>query len=269
MSKPGLSSLQLRILSASVLAPIAVAAVYFGGIYFTLFLGIAASVMSFEWCRASFKKNVSSYIALITIWILLTLYLAHEGFVLEAFLSLLICTVGVLSLTWFQKEEREWRGAFLGPVYVGIPIISLVYLRAVPEEGAALTASLFFIVWATDTGAYFAGRSIGGPKIAPSISPNKTWAGLIGGMLAAALVAVLSVHYLLNPELPLILVAIIGAFLAIVAQIGDFAESGWKRYFGIKDASNIIPGHGGVLDRLDGVLFVAPALYLLNILVGI
>lgn len=269
MSSTGLSSLQLRVISATVLAPIAVAAVYFGEFYFTIFMGIAAAAMSFEWSRTSFRKNVSSYIALITIWILMSLYLAHTGAVLAAFLSILICTFGVLVLTWFQKTDKEWKGAFIGPFYVGVPVICLIFLRAVPENGAALTASLFFIVWATDTGAYFAGRTIGGPKIAVSISPNKTWAGLVGGMIAAALVAVLCVHYLLNTGVSLPLVAMSGAFLAIVAQAGDFAESGWKRYFGIKDASHIIPGHGGVLDRLDGVLFVAPALYVLNILVGI
>ena len=269
VSDSGLSSLQLRIISAAVLAPIAVAAVYFGGVYFTLFMGIAASAMCYEWCRTSFNNHISSYVALIAIWILLSVYLAYEGSVLAAFLSILICAVGVLALTWFQKSDREWKGAFLGPLYIGLPVVSLICLRADPENGAGLTASLFFIVWATDTGAYFAGRSIGGPKIAPSISPNKTWAGLIGGMISAAIVSVLCAQYLVSMDIPMWSVAIVGGLLAVLAQVGDFAESGWKRHFDIKDASHIIPGHGGVLDRLDGVLFVAPALYLLNIVIGI
>jgi len=268
VSSSSLSSLQLRIISALVLAPIAIGATYLGGAYFALFLAIATAAMSFEWCRASFLNNKPSYITLITIWLLLALYFGFEGYSQNALAAVLICAVGVIALTWFRREEREWKGAFLGPIYIGVPVLCLLSIRGDAEIGFSLTIFLFFIVWATDIGAYFAGRSIGGPKIAPSISPNKTWAGLIGGMMAAAFVAVLLNVYLLQLDVVPWLVAGTGAVLAVVAQIGDFAESAWKRHFGIKDASNLIPGHGGVLDRLDGVLFVAPALYMIKTLVG-
>jgi len=264
-----LSSLQLRVLSASVLAPVAVSALYLGGLYFTLFLIIAGSAMCFEWCKTSFSNNVPTFMALTTFVVLVSIYLAYSGQLAGAFTVLLIGSACVFSLTWFRRTAKEWKGAFLGPLYIGVPVISLLALRASENDGFAITVSLFFVVWATDTGAYFAGRTIGGAKIAPSISPNKTWAGLIGGMICAALVAILSTKYLMQTDISVFIAGSAGALLAVLAQIGDFAESGWKRYFSIKDASNIIPGHGGVLDRLDGVLFVAPALYFMNAMIGI
>jgi phosphatidate cytidylyltransferase len=112
------------------------------------------------------------------------------------------------------------------------------------------------LVWATDSAAYFSGRLIGGPKLAPKISPNKTWAGLAGGMVAAGLVGW---SFGQRDPKSAILLALLSAMLAAIAQAGDLAESGLKRYFGVKDSSGLIPGHGGVFDRLDGLLFVAPA----------
>ncbi len=267
--KNTLSSLQLRILSAAVLAPIAIVAVFLGGFYFSGFLIIAAMVMCFEWSKVSFRNNKASYCILIAIWLLVTFYLNFEGQQTSAYLSLLICAICIFILTLLRKGGGEWKGAGVGPLYIGVPILCLMNLRAIDGEGLALTAILFFVVWATDTGAYFAGRTIGGPKIAVSISPNKTWAGLIGGMISAAVVSSVSVTYFIEQEIPVWQTAGAGALFAVFAQIGDFAESAWKRHFEIKDASNVIPGHGGVLDRLDGVLFVAPALYLIVSIAGI
>ncbi|MBL4666022.1 MAG: phosphatidate cytidylyltransferase, partial [Sneathiella sp.] len=156
MSSSSLSSLQLRVLSALVLAPVAIGAVYMGGAYFAVFLALATTAMSFEWCRASFKQNTSSYIILITIWLLFSLYFGYEGYIGNAFVAVLICACGVISLTWFRREEREWKGAFLGPIYIGVPVLCLMALRNDPEIGFNLTIFLFFIVWATDIGAYFA-----------------------------------------------------------------------------------------------------------------
>ena len=268
MSNSSLSSLQLRIISALVLSPIAIAAIYFGSIWYLVFLASATVAMSIEWCRTSFKKNVSSYILLVAIWLLVALYFAFDNFVMVALLGTVFASLAVLGLTWFRKEEREWKGGFLGPIYIGIPVISLLELRGTDEVGMFWTLALFLIVWATDIGAYFVGRGVGGPKIAISISPNKTWAGLIGGMLCAALTAILVERYLIQMDIKPLYLAVAGAALAVLAQVGDFFESGWKRYFDIKDASQLIPGHGGVLDRLDGVLFVAPALYILKMCTG-
>jgi phosphatidate cytidylyltransferase len=146
-----------------------------------------------------------------------------------------------------------------GGVYIGLATYSLITLRENPIHLVAMIASVI----ATDTGAYFAGRAIGGPKIAPSISPSKTWAGLCGGMLASAIIMV-AVYSYAHPHNAMITLAIglVGAVLAIVAQAGDFLESAMKRKAGVKDSSHLIPGHGGLLDRLDGLLAVAVVMIL-------
>ena len=139
----------------------------------------------------------------------------------------------------------------------------LVFLR-IPEFGPAPILLLVSTVIAVDVGAYFAGRTIGGPKIAPSISPSKTWAGLAGGMVAATLIVWIGAHEVgkLNPWL------IVGApLVAIVAQIGDFFESWLKRRAGVKDSGALIPGHGGLFDRVDGLIAIAFALELAGLVI--
>ena len=150
-----------------------------------------------------------------------------------------------------------------GLLYIGIASTSLLALRAEVIDLLAVIACVI----ATDAGAYFAGRAIGGPKIAPSISPSKTWAGLGGGMLASALTMIAVFEY--DADYPLLwwlMFAVLGACLAVVAQAGDFLESGMKRRAGVKDSGHLIPGHGGLLDRLDGLLAVAAVMGLLKLL---
>nr|WP_277346069.1 phosphatidate cytidylyltransferase [Sneathiella chinensis] len=261
-----MSSLQQRILSSVVLAPLALAALYFGDLSFSIFMGIAGLVMAYEWCTVSFQKNRFRYFVLMGLWVVVAAFLAHEALLLEAIGVSLFSALCLTILARVNRKAAEWPWVGLGPIYVGIPMICLIALRAHPGDGFPLAASLFFIIWATDIGAYFSGKTIGGPKIMVSISPNKTWAGLIGGMTSAAVVAVLCLQMLDTVPFNAVEMALAGAAMAVLAQIGDFSESAWKRHFGVKDASNLIPGHGGVLDRLDGVLFVAPALYGLVVL---
>ena len=155
-------------------------------------------------------------------------------------------------------DEMARRGTpFVGVLYCGLPVLALTFLRR--QDDGLLTFWALALVWATDIGAFFAGRSIGGPKLAPRISPAKTWSGLIGGIaLATALALVLH----LFEGLPLHLV-LATPMLAILAQGGDLYESAIKRRAGVKDSGNILPGHGGVLDRLDGLVPVAPVAALL------
>ncbi|WP_408606101.1 phosphatidate cytidylyltransferase [Elstera litoralis] len=146
---------------------------------------------------------------------------------------------------------------------IGFPVISIsctcwVWLRVMPD-GREMVLWLMGVVWATDTGAYFVGRMIGGPRLAPTISPNKTWAGLIGGMAAAAGIAALIGSAVGGSGAVL---ALWGG-LAVVAQTGDLAESALKRHAGVKDSGRMIPGHGGILDRVDGLMPVALVLVLL------
>jgi phosphatidate cytidylyltransferase len=144
-----------------------------------------------------------------------------------------------------------------GVAYVGAPCLAMVWLRALPGDGLVTLLWVLALVWATDTGAYIAGRGIGGPKLAPRISPNKTWAGLVGGIVAAALIG--GAAALLIQNAAGWITVPVSAALAVVEQAGDLFESGVKRRFGVKDSSRLIPGHGGVLDRVDGLLAVSLA----------
>ncbi len=161
------------------------------------------------------------------------------------------------------KEQKYWE--FGGIAYVTIFASSLMYLRSV-EGGFGIILLVLLFVWATDIAAYFAGRIIGGPKIYTKISPNKTWAGLAGGMLAAGFVGAFASIFI--HSFGFFSMVIIGAFLAIIAQSGDFLESWVKRKFGVKDSGSIIPGHGGIMDRVDGLVTVAPVFAIISLLKG-
>jgi phosphatidate cytidylyltransferase len=151
--------------------------------------------------------------------------------------------------------------ASIGVALVGLPAVALVWLRSVPELGLDLLLWLLIVVWTTDTAAYVVGRRVGGPRLAPSISPGKTWSGLGGGVIGASLASVITAWALGYERL--IQFAGLGAVFAVLAQLGDLAESALKRRAGVKDSGSLIPGHGGVLDRVDGLLLTAPALALL------
>jgi phosphatidate cytidylyltransferase len=150
-----------------------------------------------------------------------------------------------------------------GVAYLVLPCAALLWLRHDAADGRALAFWLIAVVWATDIGAYFAGRLIGGPKLAPAISPNKTWAGLLGGAVAAALVGAVTTTLTAADSLPAMVT--VSVMLGVCAQLGDLAESSLKRRFGAKDTSALIPGHGGVLDRVDGLMTAALLLALIDI----
>lgn len=190
------------------------------------------------------------------------------GLVLAGFIALVACVAFVELARLILRVQRDVFGRLLalvaGAIYVALAAYSLVML----SPGAVL--AVLGIVICTDTGAYFTGRAIGGPKIAPAISPSKTWAGLFGGMTAAGILLAAVVAWGLSGDaliplggqggsagLTVLAGFVAGAMLAVVAQAGDFFESWLKRRAGVKDSSNLIPGHGGVLDRVDGLLPVA------------
>lgn len=192
---------------------------------------------------------------------LLLLYVVWQGgwlFHLFMLLAAMLMVKEWNSLT--ESDGPGWRVA--GMFYAAVPCASLIWLRehdfASDLQGGAHTALyLFFVVWATDIGAYFAGRQIGGPKLAPAISPGKTWAGLGGGIVAAMLIGGAAHSFTPFPQ-SLWLCMVMGAVLAVVAQAGDLFESWLKRRAGVKDSGTLIPGHGGLLDRIDGLTFSAP-----------
>ncbi|VAW05872.1 Phosphatidate cytidylyltransferase, partial [hydrothermal vent metagenome] len=157
--------------------------------------------------------------------------------------------------------------ALLGLGYALLPAASLLWLRAASDQGGWVVLWMMIIVWSMDTGAYFAGKNIGGPKMAPRISPNKTWAGLIGGTVTAVILGAVAAYYF-GFRVNFLILLPLAALLAIWSQIGDLAESALKRHFKVKDSGAIIPGHGGIMDRVDGVIFAAPAIALFLYLLG-
>jgi phosphatidate cytidylyltransferase len=154
-----------------------------------------------------------------------------------------------------MKDQRKWQ--IIGLLYIAIPIFMVIKIRF---YGSEVLFWMFAVIWSTDIFAFFAGKNLGGPKLAPQISPNKTWSGLFGGVIASAVIGFLSSFMFSGGVIFFILTSI---FLAIIEQLSDLLESKFKRIFGVKDSGNIIPGHGGVLDRLDGMMLVAPVLFAL------
>jgi len=203
------------------------------------------------------EKRVASSIILIP----LTLYAI---FISKALFLLLILSVAIIaSFEWNnltrsdEKNKNKKKWFLIGFLYILIPLYSVMELRFIDKN---IILWLFFVVWSTDIFAYFIGKNLGGPKLIPSISPNKTWSGLIGGMVSAAIIGLLST---LMFEGGILFFMITSALLAVIAQIGDLFESKVKRIFGVKDSGTIIPGHGGILDRIDGLMFAAPAVFLM------
>ena len=183
-------------------------------------------------------------------------------------LALGTAVLGAGLVLWAARRKRDLEPQWtaFGTLWVGLPCVCLLWLARDGPTGRATLLWLLAVVWATDIGAYIVGRTFGGPRLAPRWSPQKTWAGLAGGTLCAASAGWATAAWLnIAPELPLVLVS---AGLAIVEQFGDLAESVAKRRFGVKDSSGLIPGHGGLLDRLDGLLAVIPVVALLTLIGG-
>ncbi|GAB3131878.1 phosphatidate cytidylyltransferase [Novispirillum itersonii] len=247
--------LRTRILSALVMGPVALLAVWVNSLLFSLLAAAAAAVMVWEWDRMTRGRfSLAGQIAAVASAV--AAVLAPE----MPFAALGL--VWVSTLTTAALSRSGWLA--MGSLYVGLPVIALCWVR---EAGGVETLVwLLLVVWATDSGAYFFGRSIGGPKLAPRVSPNKTWAGLLGGMSCAAVVGATAPLWVGGGN-PFALTAF-AAVLAVTAQIGDLFESSIKRRFNVKDSSRIIPGHGGVLDRVDGLIAAAPLVALAVVAMG-
>lgn len=255
--------LRLRVISALILAPVALALTYAGGLAFDLLVLAAAVLMAHEW-NGLCNKGARAPAAVLVAGAAAAVGLAAAGRYDLALGSVPVFAVLAHVAARLGGGHGGW--SFVGVVYVGVPCIAMVWLRADPDLGLATILWLLAVVWATDIGGYFAGRGIGGPKLAPRISPKKTWAGLGGAMLGAALAGALAAAILEDADI--LVLAVISAALAVIAQIGDLWESLVKRRFGAKDSGTLIPGHGGVLDRLDGFMAGAPAVALAALVSG-
>lgn len=174
-------------------------------------------------------------------------------------LSLMVLAVvaaAVAATAGLRRHESPVRMA-TGAVLIGVFSLSFIWIRSIPDTGLELVIWLVVAVWFTDVGGYFFGKTIGGPKLAPRISPNKTWAGLLGGVLLTTLWSLAALSWAREFAVGPVVAAAVS--IAVLAQLGDLSVSAVKRRFGVKDASGLIPGHGGVLDRLDGMLLTGPA----------
>jgi phosphatidate cytidylyltransferase len=254
----GSRNLVTRILAALVLIPVAIALAYAGGWLWLGLVVLAAIGLYVEWLMivgASRRtRAVATGVA--------ALVLAGAGLALGRFeASLGILALGAVIATLVVPERRGWVALGLG--YASAALVASVLVRLDQVWGFAALMLILLIVWGTDIGGYFAGRGLGGPKLWPRVSPKKTWAGAIGGFAASLAVAAGFAALGLGKMMPLLLLA---AVLSIVSQLGDLFESAVKRAFGVKDSSQIIPGHGGLLDRLDGYVFAVVAAALIGFL---
>lgn len=260
---PGSSGkdLPLRVVSALVLAPLAIGIAYLGGWAFAVFWGVVAIIVMWEWTTLVAGAGRRSVLMTAIVAVALSVALAASSTGASDALrdlrfaaAAIVLVMGMLALAAIAPRERAlWLVA--GVPYAGAMALAPIVLRSDEALGFLAMIFVFAVVWATDIVAYFVGRAVGGPKLAPRLSPNKTWSGSIGGLAGAVLAAVLVVHFGGAGAMPAAIV--VAMALSTVAQIGDLAESALKRRFGVKDASSLIPGHGGLMDRLDG--FVAAA----------
>jgi len=244
------SNLKLRMIASVAMIVVASVALTLGGIAFWLLGVVAALFMMAEWSNLVGVDAKTKRSAQFALSVPLAL-MAPASLILEV---RDFFTLGLLAgAAFFVVITTRLPKLALGVIYCGLPVLALMIIRR-QDDGILLTLWALSLVWACDIGAFFTGRSLGGPKLAPVISPNKTWSGLIGGVVLAGLVAaLLHIEYALPIHL-----ALATPVLAVFAQLGDLYESWLKRMAGVKDSGNILPGHGGVMDRLDGLVPVAP-----------
>jgi phosphatidate cytidylyltransferase len=251
------AELPLRAATAVTLMAVALVAAWAGGFWFLALWLLASALVLWEWQKLIGGERFLARLAVGALTLLAASPFALHGSEKSALAALLLGAVLAGLVAGADRGARFWSGA--GVLYAGALMASPVLLRASPAYGLAAVLWLFAVVWTTDIMAYFGGRLIGGPKLWPRVSPGKTWSGaLVGaasGALCGALVGVLGAP----SGVRLVPFLILGLAASIVAQLGDLFESAVKRRFGAKDSSHLIPGHGGMMDRLDG--FVAAAAF--------
>lgn len=241
-----MNNLVLRIASAAVMAPLAVWAAYLGGWPFALFWAVAAIAVLWEWITLVAGPNSRLMFSSCGSALAVSAMIAERG---RPVAAILLVGLGALAATVFApREQRRWITAGIG--YAGALLLTPILLRGDDWLGFIAMVLLFAIVWTTDVFGYFAGRTFGGPKLMPKVSPKKTWSGAIAGLIGAMIAAVAVARCF--GEFNLMAIALLALVLSIVSQAGDLLKSFVKRRFNAKDASGLIPGHGGVMDRLDG-----------------
>ncbi len=240
------SDLKPRVAAAVAMGGLALATAWVGGFIFAVFWWLASVVVLWEWQRLVGLARLVERVAVGGLGLALAALFALHNSILGAIAMLVLSTVAV---GWLAgPRDRIWAAA--GALYAGALVVSVVLLRLSPSFGLAAMAWLFAVVWGTDIVAYFAGRLIGGPRLWPRVSPGKTWSGAIAGAFGGAVLGLMLAGWTNH----LAALFWLGLAAAIVSELGDLFESALKRGFGVKDSSNLIPGHGGLMDRLDGFI---------------
>nr|WIE89467.1 phosphatidate cytidylyltransferase [Mesorhizobium sp. WSM4875] len=255
-----MSNLQQRVISAVVMAAVTLALTWLGGLPFRLFCAAIAALIFYEWTRMSRPENGATLGFLPEALILVFIGALIAGLPALWLLLLVAVITAIVAVAARLRGAAQWEAS--GLAYASLSGLSLAYLRGDSHSGLIAILFLFAVVWATDIAAYFVGRRVGGPKLAPSISPGKTQSGALGGAvggIAAGLVLAIAAG-----AGNLTMLGLVALALSIVSQIGDLFESWVKRRHGCKDSSNLIPGHGGVMDRVDGLVAAAFALYVIG-----
>lgn len=262
MNLTGYSNLQQRVVSAVVLAAGVLFLTWLGGIPFRVLAVAIAGAMFFEWTAMTpgGLRTSRALPAALFAAAMMTLLLGFGAITVLA----VIFVAGIIASV---SAETGGQGAWIGKgfAYAALSGFALTFVRADTDTGLIAILFLFAVVWLTDIAAYFVGKSFGGPKLAPSISPGKTWSGAIGGTIGGVAGGMIIANMAGVAGYGLFVIALL---LSIVSQFGDLFESSVKREAGVKDSSNLIPGHGGVMDRVDGLVAAAIALYVFGALGG-
>jgi len=252
-----------RLTSGLAMGAVAALCTFLGAVPFAMLVIAVAILLSWEWGRLVHGREGD---VVITVHIVA----AAGAAVLAAFekvgLGLLVLPIGAI-LAMLLSLGRNSLFSAIGVFYVGLPEVALIWLRSDAALGLLAVIFVIVVVITSDTAGFLTGRLMGGPKLWPRLSPNKTWAGLVGALAASSIIAAL--FWFAVPESSAVRLAAAGAMLSFVAQAGDFAESAIKRRFGAKDASSLIPGHGGVMDRVDGLVAAASAVGLAAFVINV
>jgi phosphatidate cytidylyltransferase len=264
------ANLGTRALSALILAPAALYVLLVsGGIGAGLRVGlisVVVALLSIEWAMMSARQAPTRIAAAVCVAVLAALFTADFGHYRVMWL-VLVLAAGAAALVARGIAARPADAAF-GALYIGAPCLSLLWLRADEPHGEYWTALVLAVAWAADIAAFLVGSALKGPKLWPQFSPNKTWSGFVGGLIAASLAAVVVARFLpMGLDAPK--AAALGLFAGLATMAGDLWESMLKRRFGVKDSGDLIPGHGGLLDRVDGLMFAVLAVAAARLLVNL
>jgi phosphatidate cytidylyltransferase len=254
------NNLGLRVVSAAFLAPAALAIAWFGGGLFLVMIAVVAALLSLEWAQMVAPRAPARVAIAMTVSVLSVVFLTYGGFIKSA---VAMIAFGSLASAVVSRGVTDRRAdAAYGVLYVAPACLAIVWLRhpyqetisaTVKWQGAGWTVMLLATTWASDICAFVAGNALKGPKLWPRFSPNKTWSGFFGGLFGGAATAVAVAGFLMH--LSLLGAALIGLAGSVATMMGDLWESMLKRRFGVKDSGDLIPGHGGLLDRVDGLMF--------------